>query len=305
MCLFLLNYIFQGLIDHVLTFLFEIYKILNYEVMKSLLKVYIIEAAYFIALYFIIERFTVDDLYGYYNIGYILSLGFIISKLFPLMVGSYQTTSDKCIESIKLNVAKRPNDMTSAYGGIIWLVMFLIVQILEKSLLPLWIEDDSLLVPAPSSHKDQILDLSLNNLLVITPHFKLVLYGFFKTLATVLVCVLNALYSFEPLWISLGYDTDDRYDLLKSHSFYFIGFGLPMSTLGLYLGQFGFLYGYASFLLYFPITMVIACSMIKNRYRNETPHDLISFSTDDRDVLSYVNHSKNIARHICNLFNLQ
>lgn len=302
MSIFLIKYISCGLTNHVSAFSFKICKNLNSQVLKSLFKVYAIEIVYFTSLYFIIERLSVDDLYNYYNIAYILSLAFIISKLFPLMVGSYQSMSDKCIESIKLNVTKRPDDMDSAYGGIIWLVMFLIVQILEKSLSQLWIKDDLLL--APSTRKEQLLDLSLSNLLVITPHFKLVLYGFLKALSTVFVSVLNSLYSFEPLWISLGYNTDDRYDLLKSHSFYFIGFGLPMSILGLYLGQFGFLYGYASFLIYFPITVIIACSIIKNRNKT-SPHDPTSFSSDDRDVLGYVDHAKTFAKYICNLLNLK
>lgn len=135
-----------------------------------------------------------------------------------------------------------------SYGFVAWLCVFVQVQ-LFGAILPLILT------------------------YICAPFAKVAIVSMFLTdstralvfLSDFLSCALYAWYCFDFRWTSEGLDPDTRFATIEKHWPYFIGFGLPFVVINKVFSGF---WGYAAFMAYFPLAIIIATTANYEYYAN-------------------------------------
>lgn len=142
------------------------------------------------------------------------------------------------------------------YGTLAWVFVFVQMQLLV-SYIPLLISSfESMLITvidhAPASN-------SLFGLFGSV--FKILIIAIFESLSNLIhifgllfMSVLYAWYGFDPKWISLGINPDERFSIMEKHIAYFIGFGLPYVLLN---RTSSFFVGFGGYLMAFPFCIIL------------------------------------------------
>ena len=157
----------------------------------------------------------------------------------------YQTLADAVIVHTKRKEEQlRRFVAEGVYGFLIWLTVFLQVQLLSN------------LLPAILRfvYPYQILSPIVSALCVLSES-----YG------DLMSCALYAWYCFDFRWIAAGLSPDARFAIMEKHWPYFLGFGLPFVVLN---KSVSFFVGYGVFMVYFPLAVMIASSVNYEYYSN-------------------------------------
>ena len=284
------NYV-QGLQDHVFGIAIVFHEISSNTTIRNLLFfVYFTQLIYYILLYIqmtYIWPAMQNLLFGKENNSqsqsdYLLFIIFVtiaysLIRCFKFMADSYQYAADNFRIHLKMEEPKRPHDHGTAYAGFIWLIMFAIVQLFEQIAINFF-------------WKDEITHYGLF-------HF---CFGLLKIFAFFSNSLLNSFYAFDPCWIASNLDTDDRFDILSTSTLYFLGFGLPITTIGFISGYIGgFFYGYGSFLIYFPLTIFIASTLLKKRSKTSLSSSSFNYNSTTSYFPIYIDMSRKFARILC------
>jgi len=82
---------------------------------------------------------------------------------------------------------------------------------------------------------DEIYRLILNLIFIVWMHVLFFIPFIGQIIYFVHVCWLASLYAFEYKWVSLKWNTAERMQYFEKHWLYFLGFGLPVSTLSIFM----------------------------------------------------------------------
>ena len=185
---------------------------------------------------------------------YYLSYFYHVVWILPIWIMCYFVSVRWCQDianlSYEYTTRKRPKQspMTeAAYGLIVWLFVFLEVQLLSN-IIPYLL--NYLVIFLNNASESSSYHIIYNPMLVI------IFFVTFssKVLGFTLGCIMYGWYGFDHYWIADGKGPDARFQLIEKRWVYLLGFGLPY---GILVKNTTFFVGYGAYLTLFPLKIIM------------------------------------------------
>lgn len=177
-------------------------------------------------------------LFAAYTVYHILWIVPVYGLCYACSVSWYKDLSTSLLTKPAKQLKNAVQD--SIYSNLVWLFIWIQGQ-LFYNIIPICLNS------IPTGSNTGLSSIILSQTITVTSFIS-------KSMGFLLNCALYGWYSFDPRWMSEGYEGDLRFSQVENYILYFIGFGLPYALLFKYVSFFA---AYGVYMSLFPFCMIL------------------------------------------------